>query len=126
MICTSMEQAVAVAVAGARKMTAQGYKFEEIAGGTYYQIWGGEGQEKSYFLETDESMVEFLGGEFCDCPFARANKEFGVCKHSVWLTSELAEQAKIDAEATARQDGEDDQSATIAERAMRDAGIPAF
>ena len=102
MVCTTKIQAERVAGHGARKLDAQGYRLENVAGGLYEV--SAPGQTKPYLVETDSEMIDFMGGGFCSCGFALENAEFGTCKHREWVLATLAEDARIAAEAEAYQE----------------------
>jgi len=93
MKCTSKIQAVKIAAAGARKMTdAQYAHFAPFGDETVHTLAKiGDEEETFYTLKPKPE-----GGFTCNCGFYTENQEFGVCKHGVYLTEELALQAWVD------------------------------
>ncbi len=74
----------AIAKAGAKKMSAQGYTFADDTNGVTFIVTNPEGVEYTVNPDTDEILA------YCDCPFAKEN---GLCKHQLWLRDELAHEA---------------------------------
>lgn len=108
MTCTTKAQAIAVAKAGANKMPGKYEIFKPVFENAPDFFIVNLDTDQSYRLTPKEE-----GGFSCSCPFHEANKQFGVCKHTVYLESQLASEAwaetyfaELDTEAEARHYGE--------------------
>ncbi len=97
MICTSKGQAEAVAKAGFNKMVASGEystlpPFNE--GDPYFVCKNDE--------ETFYRVDVYTDRMVCACPFYKENKQFGVCKHVLYVADELATLAAEEAHEAAQ------------------------
>ena len=89
--------AIFMAHAGAEKMNRQGYRKENIAlsKGTARVITPAGKRYRTHIHQGDlmgvrgETYKDFPS--FCNCPFALEN---GICKHQVWLSEKLDEEAE--------------------------------
>jgi len=123
MECTSKEQTMAVAAYGAQKMDAQGYRFEKVGESSAYEVFA-PGQAVPYLVESDPEIVAIMDGKnFCNCPFAKTNEEFGTCKHYTWLLTKLEEERQAAEDEQAWEDWNDMKEQAIAERVLREAMI---
>ena len=113
MICTSTEQMNRVALAGAAKMTAQGYRYEAVEGvpGWFDVILPADrtksGEEVRYF-------VNLLDGssQDCTCAFHKGNRPTfhtaTTCKHAEYVRLQEASNAEYEAREIAREEFENE------------------
>lgn len=76
MICDSKKMANRVAIAGALKMNAEGYRFRPWGGGGTVAK---EDHSRNFVTLSSEGITAH-----CTCQFYAANWEHRTCKHLVW------------------------------------------
>ena len=86
MVCDSKKMANRVAIAGALKMSGEGYTVRPWgAGGTVAKA---DHSKNFVCLPTEGLRAD------CTCRFFQANWEYGVCKHTVWAGWQVAAAAE--------------------------------
>ena len=88
MICDNKQQAVRVATAGAKTMTAQGYFLINLQKPLPLDVCN------EFRVENRQKGVSYrvnLHNQFCTCKFHAENAQFKVCKHIIWCANEKAD-----------------------------------